>query len=201
MATSTPLQVRETQARKLFKELNDSTGVKASPKRLAKKLVNFAQELNGESVEDLDLSSASKSLVEEVVEAVDDDREVEIAGEEEDVDETPSRSRKAKTKTKTKVKAKKTKTRVSGKKATKKKGKKSGSYTPPSQEYLDRKKDEGERLLKIIEKHSPISISEAAKRAKVPESRVQSHVNYRNRGRKGGFYKVDKKGRISRVDD
>jgi hypothetical protein len=182
MANATALQVPESQARKLFKDLNDSAGAKASPKKLAKKLVDFATELNGESIEDLDLTGTSKSLIEEVLEAIDDDRDVEVVQAEEEngeEEEVPVRGKRKKTKTR--------RTKTVAKKGTKKaKRKASGESTyKPNPEYAERRTKEGIKIDKEIDK-GPKSYEALAQKTGLPESRIRGHVKFKKYTVKGG---------------
>jgi hypothetical protein len=203
MATSA-LKVPEKSARRLLKELNYSNAGSMTAKKLEKQLLEIPEGINGDGIEDLDLSSPSKSLLETVVEAVEEERDVkiiiaEVENDEEaeaEEEETPKKKGKT-TKTKSpKTKSKKTpKVSVKEEKVkTKVKKKSSGA----SKEYQTKVHDSGLRVRKVIEKASKaMTIAEIAEKAKVTESRVTSHINYRNRGKENPPYNLDKKGRVS----
>lgn len=162
------LKVQEKLVRKLFKELNDSSAEKSPKEKLAKKLHSFVEELNGESLDDYSLSNETKGMITKVKKALESDKEIKLVS---GITKTPKDSKSATTSAPPKSK-----------------------YRKPSQEYLDKKKEEGERIWKVLHKYGPISIEEAAEKAKVSPSRIQSHINFRNR-KKNPAYEI-KKGKV-----
>ncbi len=123
---STMLKVPEKSARKLLQAMNIPGAAKATPKRLVKLLEDARGQVNGDSIEDLDIPSSSKSLMEEVVEAIDEEKTIKIVGaavEEDDEEEvTPKKKASKSTKTsKGKQPKTKKKSEVTAKTKTKKK--------------------------------------------------------------------------------
>lgn len=194
------MQVPEKQARRLVKALGFEDADEATPKKLQKRILQQLQSLNGDSIEEMDIPSSSKSLLEEIATAVDDEKDWEIGeeeAEEEEMEEKvapkkrgpkPKKTTKVKTETKVKTKAGSKK----GGKSVKAKAKKSGSLYNP--DYQEKRKQEGVRIRKAIES-GPNTIEEIAKKAKVTERRVEGHINFNNKGENPRY--VIRKNKIS----
>lgn len=133
---ATALKVPEKAAKSLLKQLNMKPGT--TPTKLAKQLIEAKENLNGDSIEDMDLKASAKSLMEEISEAVDEERDIKVVAaeaEEEEEEEAPKK-KGAKVKVKTKVKTKaepKTKTKMKTKVKTKTKA--SGGKTAKDQVF------------------------------------------------------------------
>lgn len=177
---TTALQVPVRAAKAVFREANDSASAKANPKKMSKALMDLVESLDGESIEDLEFSNKSKSLLEEIQGAMEDDRDVVVVDDDDDVEEsTPMKKSKAKApakKTKTKVETKtaaKGKAAASAKKASKKSS--SGGTSKYNPEYAVTRRQQAVAIRKEVSK-GPKSIETIAKKTGLSESRITSHI-------------------------
>jgi len=199
---ATVLKVPEKTAKKLLKELNMTPGT--SEKKIIKQLLEVKENLNGDSIEDMDLTSSSKSLLEEIVEAVDEEKDLKVVSvdaeeedqEEDEMEETPKKKgRPVKTKTKA-VKVKTKAVKKVEKKGLKNKKSESSGY---NKEYEDARRQQGTDIHNLIEKKGPISLELIMKKLGLKEARVLSHIKNHKKDRESGksFYKKDKQGKYS----
>jgi hypothetical protein len=199
MATSSTLKVPEKAARRLLKELNYDGVAKFSAKKLEKQLLDVHSGLNGETIEEMDLSNPSKSLLEEVVEAIEDEKTLKVIVAEAEVEEEEEEEVAPKKKKGTKsVKTKTPKKGTSVKEKTKTKKKKSAGSSNYNPEYADKRRNEDITLEKLITSKGPISIDNLIAKSGYPESRVRSHIKGWKRRKSGNpFYKTNKKNQVS----
>lgn len=190
------LKCPEKTVRRLCKELNYEDYAKATPKKLEKYLHEIRESLNGDSVEDMDVSGSCKSLMEEVVEAIDEETPIKVIAAEaeeeaEDEDETPKKKTGKMKKAKTQVK---TKTPV--KKKLKKRGASSSSstYDPEKAAIYQKKRRKEDHAIEAAITKSPKTLETLIKKLGYPESRVKCHLNvWKKRSNGDKYYKMDKK--------